>query len=92
MISTERMKDIIQDILIEHGIESQTNYLLTEYPERMDPSDKEVVRYIFEIIIIESLSFEAKDFLEIEMNELINKINHSSFSIPIILEVIWIRD
>ena len=92
MISTERMKDIIQDILIEHGIESQTNYLLTEYPERMDPSDKEVVRYIFEIIIIESLSFEAKDFLESEMNELINKINHSSFSIPIILEVIWILD
>jgi|ETNvirome_6_1000_1030641.scaffolds.fasta_scaffold30114_1 hypothetical protein len=92
MISTERMKDIIQDILIEHGIESQTNYLLTEYPERMDPSDKEVVRYIFEIIIIESLSFEAKDFLEIEMNELINKINHSSFSIPIIVEVIWILD
>jgi len=41
---------------------------------------------------MESLSFEAKGFLEIEMNELLNKINHSSFSIPIILEIIWIRD
>jgi hypothetical protein len=92
MLSIERMKDTIQDILVEHGIESQTNYLLTEYPERFHTSEKEVVRHIFEIIIIESLSFEAKDFLESEMNELINKINHSSFSIPIILEVIWIRD
>jgi len=92
MISIERLKDIIQDILIEHGIESQTNYILTEYPERMDPSDKEVVRHIFEIIIVESLSFESKDFLEIEMNELTNKINQSSFSIPIILELIWILD
>ena len=92
MLSTERMKDIIQDILVEHGIESQTNYLLTEYPERLHPSDKEVVRHIFEILIIESLSFESQDFLEVEMGKLINKINHSSFSIPIILEIIWIRD
>ena len=92
MISIERMKDIIQDILIEHGIESQTNYLLTEYPESLDSLDKEVVRHIFEIIIVESLSFESKDFLEIEMNELTNKINYSSFSIPIILELIWILD
>ncbi len=92
MISIEQMKDVLEDILVEHGIEGQINYLLTEYPDRLHPDDYEVVRNIFEIIFIESLSFEAKGFLEIEMNELLNKINHSSFSIPIILEIIWIQD
>ena len=92
MISIEQMKDVLEDILVEHGIEGQINYLLTEYPDRLHPDDDEVVRHIFEIIFIESLSFEAKGFLEIEMNELLNKINHSSFSIPIILEIIWIQD
>ncbi len=92
MLSIDRMRDIIQDVLIEHGIEGQTNYLLTEYPERLHPSDTEVVRHIFEIILIESLSFESKGYLESEMTDLLNKTNHSSFSIPIILEVIWIRD
>ncbi len=92
MISIEQMKDVLEDILVEHGIEGQINYLLTEYPDRLHPNDDEVVRHIFEIIFIESLSFEAKGFLEIEMNELLNKINHSSFSIPIILEIIWIQD
>ena len=86
------MKDVLEDILVEHGIEGQINYLLTEYPDRLHPDDDEVVRHIFEITLMESLSFEAKGFLEIEMNELLNKINHSSFSIPIILEIIWIRD
>ena len=92
MISIGQMKDVLEDILVEHGIEGQINYLLTEYPDRLHPNDDEVVRHIFEIIFIESLSFEAKGFLEIEMNELLNKINHSSFSIPIILEIIWIQD
>ena len=92
MLSIEQMKDVLEDILVEHGIEGQTHYLLTEYSDRLHLNDDEVVRHIFEITLMESLSFEAKGFLEIEMNELLNKINHSSFSIPIILEIIWIRD
>ncbi len=92
MISVERMKDIIQDILVGHGIEGQINYLLTEYPEKLHPHEMEVIRHILEIIIIENISYEAKGYLETEMVENINKINHSSNSTPIILEIIWIVD
>lgn len=92
MISVERMEDIILDILVEHGIEGQINYLLTEYPEQLHPHEREVVRHIFEIIIIENIAYEAKGYLETEMSDGVNKINHSSISTPILLEIIWLVD
>ncbi len=92
MISVDRMKDIIRDILVEHGIECQINYLLTEYPEKLHFHEEDVVKHMFEIIIIENIAYEAKGYLEAEMREGVNKINQSGLSSPLILEIIWLID
>jgi hypothetical protein len=92
MLSVGRVEEIIQEILLDHVIECQINYLLSEYPEKLDADEEDNITHIFEILTIDNLSFEAKEFLQKDINKATKTECKYILTTPCSVDIIWGRE